>query len=448
MTLRTYAYIWAIAVAAVVTTVVAVGISPTMPTAHSFAGWAVFVAMGLIAERMAVVFAAGPEGSRPAAARSSVLFLPLFASAVSFPPWMLVLAVLVIVPFCEVFLTKPVAHRAVFNTAQLVVCFGVAAITYHLLAGGTVQVTGGPNIVAFGAMVIVNFVLNSVIVVGFMASKQNLHFMAIFTRVIGPSAANLLYDFLASPIALVAAILYQDLYIKGVILILLPLYLIRYSYISKLQLQEANNDLLRVLIMAIETRDPYTSGHSQRVSTLATTIAEDLGLPARIVRRVERAALLHDIGKIDAVYAPIIRKPHDLTPEERDLIRTHASKGADLLQSLSLLQADEVRAVRHHHERWDGNGYPAGLGGDVIPLAARIIMVSDAIDAMLSDRPYRPALSIQHAESELRRCSGSQFDPQIVDVILRRGTLTKASALLALSPAQSSSGQPGELAAV
>lgn len=425
MNLRTYIYIGAVAVAAVLTAVIAVSISPDIPTARGFGGWAVFVGLGLIAERMAVAFAAGSKG-----ARSSVLFLPLFASAVIFPPWMLVAAVLIILPIGEFFILKPLPWRSVFNTAQLVVCFGLAAVVYHLLAGGTVDETGGANIVAFGAMVLVNFILNSVIVVGFMASRQNQHFTAIFTRVIGPSAANLFYDFLASPIALVAAILYQDLYIKGVILILLPLYLIRYSYISKLQLQEANNDLLRVLIMAIETRDPYTSGHSQRVSTLATTIAEDLALPARIVRRVERAALLHDIGKIDAVYAPIIRKPHDLTPQERDLIRTHAAKGADLLQSLSLLHAEEVKAVRHHHERWDGTGYPAGLAADAIPLAARIIMVSDAIDAMLSDRPYRAALTIQHTENELRLYSGSQFDPTIVEAILRSGTISKASSLL------------------
>lgn len=429
MNLRAYTYIGVIAAAAGVTAALAVAISPVIPTSSDFAGWAVFVALGLIAERMAVAFSAGSK-----VAKSSVLFLPLFASAVTFPPWMLILAVLIIVPFSEYFFLKPLRWRAVFNTAQLVVCFGIATIIYHLLAGGTIEQTGGPEIGPFMAMIGANFVMNSVIVVGFMASRQGKPFGAMFANVIGPSAANVFYDFLASPIALVAAILYQELYIKGVVLILLPLYLIRYSYISKLQLQEANNDLLRVLIMAIETRDPYTSGHSQRVSTLATMIATDLGLSSRAVRRVERSALLHDIGKIDASYAPIISKPHDLTQEERDLIRTHASKGADLLQSLSLLQLEEVNAVRHHHERWDGGGYPSALAGEAIPLPARIIMVSDSIDAMLSDRPYRAALSIERTESELRRCAGSQFDPTIVRVITERGTLHKAAQLIESAP--------------
>ena len=442
MNQRTYIYITIIVVMGVLAAAVALSLSPVIPGTADLAGWAVFVALGLTAEKMAVGFASDYK------AQSSVLFLPLFALAVSFPPWMLILAVLIIVPVSEFFILKPLRWRAVFNTAQLVVCFGVAGIVYHALAGGTVAETGGPVIGAFGAMVIANFVLNTVIVVGFMAVRQKEPFAAIFARVVGPSSANLFYDFLASPIALVAAILYQDLYIKGVILILLPLYLIRYSYISKLQLQQANSDLLRVLIMAIETRDPYTSGHSQRVSTLATSIAHDMGLSEGRVRKIERAALLHDIGKIDAVYAPIISKPHDLTSEERDLIRTHAARGADLLQSLSLLQADEVDAVRHHHERWDGAGYPSGLSAEGIPLAARIIMVSDAIDAMLSDRPYRPALTIQHTESELRRCSGAQFDPLIVDVILRRGTLTKASALLASPAAPGNSAETAKLAAV
>lgn len=210
----------------------------------------------------------------------------------------------------------------------------------------------------------------------------------------------------------------------------LPLQLLRHSYLSKLQLEKVNKDLLRVLIKAIETRDPYTSGHSLRVSTLARAIAEDMGLSRRKVDDIETAALLHDIGKIDALYSELICKPHDLTPDEREIIRTHATKGADLLRSLSAFNDDIIRAVRHHHERFDGNGYPAGLAGEAIPLPARIIMLCDSVDAMLSDRPYRPARTIEFTEEEIRRCAGSQFDPAIVAVVLRRGTLFRAARLL------------------
>jgi putative nucleotidyltransferase with HDIG domain len=340
------------------------------------------------------------------------------------------LAVLLIVPISELFFFKPLPWRAVFNTAQLALCFGTAALVYDALASGN-EAIGAASIGPFLAMVGVNFVLNTFIVTGFMAVRAGESFLLMFRRVVGPSAANLFYDFLASPIALVAAILYQQLYITGVLLILLPLYLIRYSYISKVQLQVANTDLLKVLVIAIETRDPYTSGHSQRVSTLATEIATDLNCSTRFIRKLERAALLHDIGKIDARYSELISKPHDLTPDERELIKTHAARGADLLETLSMVERDVVKAVRHHHERWDGQGYPAGLRGEEIPLAARIIMLSDSIDAMLSDRPYRAALTIEATEAELRRCAGTQFDPTIVDRILERRTLQRAAAIIA-----------------
>lgn len=428
MNSRTSAYIALIAILSAVVAATAVSVSPPDIGARDLAGWAVFVGLGLLSERMAVTFTAGNRD-----AKSSVLFLPLFACAISFDPALLILAVLIVVPFAEFVLLKPLPWRAIFNTAQLSLCFGTAALVYHALAGGTGVTVGAHSIGPFLAMVGVNFVLNTVIVTGFMAVRQGVAFVAMFRRVVGPSAANLFYDFLASPIALVAAILYQQLYITGVLLILLPLYLIRYSYISKLQLQVANTDLLRVLVIAIETRDPYTSGHSQRVSILATAIATDMNLSGRFVRKLERAALLHDIGKIDARYAQIISKPHDLTPDERELIKTHAARGAELLETLSMVEQDIVLAVRHHHERWDGQGYPAGLASSDIPLAARIIMLSDSIDAMLSDRPYRRALTIQATESELRRCAGTQFDPVIVASILNKKTLERAAALIAVS---------------
>lgn len=123
------------------------------------------------------------------------------------------------------------------------------------------------------------------------------------------------YTLLASPIAIFSSYLYDKLYIGGIILVIFPLLLVRYSYLSKLQLEQANQDLLRVLVKAIETHDPYTSGHSLRVSKIARAIAEDLGLPRRKASQVETAALLHDIGKIDMDYASIIQKPTSLTEE-------------------------------------------------------------------------------------------------------------------------------------
>jgi putative nucleotidyltransferase with HDIG domain len=257
---------------------------------------------------------------------------------------------------------------------------------------------------------------------------QGSRFKEILRLVAGPGGANLFLDLVISPFAVIPVLLYGLISAGGIIFIVLPLEVFRYSYLRSHQLIAANRDLLAVLVKAIETRDPYTSGHSVRVAAMAKAVAVDLGISGRQLSEIERSALLHDIGKIDADYAAVIQKPHDLNQEERDLIRTHAVRGADLLRSLSSVHEREVLAVRHHHERFDGGGYPDGLKGDAIPLASRIIMICDSVDAMLSDRPYRKALPVEVVRDELLRCAGSQFDPMIVTVMLNHHTLERGAA--------------------
>jgi putative nucleotidyltransferase with HDIG domain len=166
------------------------------------------------------------------------------------------------------------------------------------------------------------------------------------------------------------------------------------------------------------------------VSQLAKIIAEDLKCQPSQVDDIETAALLHDIGKIDTVYADIISKQSTLTDSERGVIVTHAARGADFLRTLSSFKDHVILSVRHHHERWDGTGYPDRLTEDKIPVAARIIMLCDSIDAMLSDRPYRRALTVEQVRAELLRCAGTQFDPHIVRIILQRNTLERAAKLI------------------
>ena len=197
-----------------------------------------------------------------------------------------------------------------------------------------------------------------------------------------------------------------------------------------MKVQRGMEDLLRVLVKTLETRDRYTSGHSVRVSVLARSIAEDIGLRPRQVKQVEMAALVHDIGKIEEVYAEIIMKPHALSDVEKLVIRTHATRGSDFLKGLSSFPEDVILGVRHHHERFDGAGYPDGTAGESIPLISRIIMICDSVDAMLSDRPYRKALKVSTVRDELRRCAGAQFDPELVEVMLAKGTMERAVGLM------------------
>jgi putative nucleotidyltransferase with HDIG domain len=166
------------------------------------------------------------------------------------------------------------------------------------------------------------------------------------------------------------------------------------------------------------------------VSTLAVVIAEEMKLPSREVEDIRTAGLLHDIGKIDPAFAQIIRKPGVLTDEEYEIIRAHAAKGAELLRELTNLPDEIIRGVRNHHERYDGTGYPDKIKGEEIPLSSRIIMMCDSLDAMLSDRPYRKALSQDAVRAELDRCSGTQFDPEIVDAVIRGAVIARAAELV------------------
>lgn len=399
-----------------------------------YAGLVVFVFLASISQYMAVDSGTGRR------VRSSVAFLPLLALTVLFPVPAIILALIAMALIHDVRPGRWV--RSAFNLAILIIAYGSAGLVYTTIRGEPVG-TGFETIQGFltvffpfygGAVTF--FGLNILLISGYLALHHEQPLTAVIAENIGRGGGNFLYDLLASPVALAAAYLYWELNIAGLLWFVFPLLLIRYSYLSALEAERANRDLLRVLIKAIETRDPYTSGHSQRVSTLAKLIAEDHGLRARDVGNIENAALLHDIGKIDALYAEIIAKADDLTEREREVIRTHATKGADLLKTLTSLDDDIIVGVRHHHERYDGTGYPDGLAGKSIPLSARIIMICDAVDAMLSDRPYRDALPVAVVRNELRECSGSQFDPDLVETVLSNNSLERAELLVDRSGAR------------
>jgi len=188
------------------------------------------------------------------------------------------------------------------------------------------------------------------------------------------------------------------------------------------ELHRSNKELLELTVTTLEARDPYTSGHSRRVSQYTRMMAQALSLSAKEVERLTVAALLHDVGKIHEVFAPILAKPGKLTQEERAIMESHPVKGAELVRISSHLR-DTVDPIRHHHEAWDGSGYPDALAGETIPQFARIIAIADTIDAMASDRPYRRGLSSEKIRFELIRMSGIQFDPGMLAILLQAGTI-------------------------
>jgi len=172
------------------------------------------------------------------------------------------------------------------------------------------------------------------------------------------------------------------------------------------------------LAEALEVKDPYTRGHSVRVSHYAVLIAREMGLSGELLRRIELGGHVHDIGKI-GVREDVLNKPGKLTNEEYQHIMTHPVVGWKILAPLLGDMPEALNIVRSHHERFDGRGIPDRLVGADIPLEARIAAAADCFDAMTSDRPYRPALSSADAIAEIVRCAGTQFDPAVVDALLR-----------------------------
>jgi putative nucleotidyltransferase with HDIG domain len=179
------------------------------------------------------------------------------------------------------------------------------------------------------------------------------------------------------------------------------------------RLEESSLEAIESLNATVDAKDPYTAGHSARVQRIALAVATELGVAPERLDAVRFGGLFHDIGKI-AVPDSILTKPGKLDDEEFEVIRRHPADGAVILSHFSRLR-EAVPLIRHHHERWDGDGYPDRLAGDGIPLEACVVGLADAWDAMTTDRPYRPAMSIEEAAAEVRRCSGTQFSPAVVD---------------------------------
>jgi len=222
-----------------------------------------------------------------------------------------------------------------------------------------------------------------------------------------------------APVALLLAKAYQTPLIGGwggftVLFMMLLLYFSRFYWDEKVKVEESFDDTIEVLVSALDAKDPYTRLHSERVAAIVKSIAERMGFDEHDVKRITYAARIHDIGKV-AIPDSILLKPSKLTEEEFELIKTHPQKGLEVLSPMKHRLSKEVQGViLHHHERWDGSGYPAQLKGEAIPLWARIVALADAYEAMTAGRAYSPAKTPQEALNEIIVQAGRQFDPQVV----------------------------------
>jgi len=349
-----------------------------------------------------------------AGSTGSISFIPVLASAAIAPNWVCVIAVVASSLTGQV-VAKRNALRTIFNPAQEAFSLALGILAYRALGGVPLHRIADSGSLSLFALFLVFFTINSVCVSGALGIVGDRSPWQIWKE---NAVSALPYDFLSLPAILFFVWTYTAYGTVGAFVFAVPLLGIRQLYKVTGQLEQTNKELLELMVAAIEARDPYTSGHSRRVADKARIIARSIGVNGKDIQRIAAAALLHDVGKIHEVFGPILSKPGRLTPEEQVIMRSHPIKSAELAAKVTELR-DVVPLIRHHHENWDGTGYPDGLKGDAIPLGSRIIMFADTIDAMTTDRPYRAALDAQAVRKELLRFRGTQFDPAICDALLR-----------------------------
>ncbi len=387
MTTSIIAYVYAIVAAAAASLVGLYWFDPNIKfELLAGSGWLTFVAF--IGTMLSYRIQSNTAGA--------VSFIPYLSALVLYPSW----ATTVIVGLAALVgeLVKPkIAIKRAFNVAQIVLASSLGSFAYVKSGGFALQVDAHFHALPHTVAVVVFIFINTASVAAAVSLAEGKPLLKTW---IEGNAAGLVYDVAAVPLVYGFARAYVDWSVWGVAVLCALVVGLRLTYQSRYQLETTNKELLQLFVQTVEFRDPYTSGHSQRVSRYSRIIAEVIGLSAKEIETVSKAALLHDVGKIHEIFAPILVKPGRLTPEERAIMELHPIKSAELVAKISELQ-DIVPAVRHHHENWDGSGYPDRLKGKDIPLGSRIIMFADTIDSMTTDRPYRKALS----EAEVREVS-------------------------------------------
>lgn len=343
----------------------------------------------------------------------SIASIPYLAGCFLVPDWRFILLI-VVAEVIVALLRRKVLIKSIFNVAQFVLSCAAAAIVYRMLGGRSLLIANSFALAPYVCAVLIFFVINTFSVSGVLALNEGRHVVSVWRQV---TSGTIMYDVLASPLAFLFAWVFQAQGVWGAVLLAVPLLAVRQAFRTSWQLEQATQDLLQLMVKAIEARDPYTSGHSQRVQAYSVLIGKATKLSNKQCQRLGTAALLHDVGKIHEIYAPILRKPDRLTAEEWAIMKTHPVKSAELVATVSQL-GDLVEPIRHHHENWDGSGYPHGIAGNAIPLWARIIALADTIDAMTTDRPYRRALSMDQVRAEIVLMAGRQFDPALCNTVL------------------------------
>ena len=304
-------------------------------------------------------------------------------------------------------------YKIIFNASQYALSVGVAGLAYQYVGGAV----GFQNFFKFAlpaALCALSYcVINSFLVTVVIALSQETRITTVWRVNIKEMIPSYLAE---APMGFIMAIVYVEVGIIGILLFFLPLLLARRSFELYTKMRKVYLDTIRALAAAIDAKDPYTKGHSERVAEISVALAQELNLSDRDIESIEYTALLHDIGKI-GIADNILGKNSSLTNKEFDKIKEHTVMGAKIIEPVDFLK-NSYKAIYHHHEKYNGKGYPDGIKSENIPILARIIAVADAYDAMGSDRPYRKKFNKDKILKELKDQSGKQFDPKVVKALI------------------------------
>lgn len=318
---------------------------------------------------------------------------------------------------CFAYSRWPPVKRA-FNHSQFVLAAFCAGAVYTALGGAPARQFGS---VSFGTAVLlpafasslVAVALNGLLMFGILSTAEGFSLRSVWRTVIADSVVPYLGYGL---FGLLMAVLWSVVGGFGATLVLLPLLIARWAFRQYDEQQKAYEATIRAMVQAVETKDHYTRGHSERVSQACVRIANIQQMTADRVGALRYAGILHDVGKL-SISRRLLQKTGPLDDEEFERIKKHPVVGTEMLRGIEFLQ-EAYEGILHHHERLDGLGYPMGLRGDEIPEFARVIAVADAFDSMTSTRSYRGARSVEQAIEELERCKATQFDPEMVDALI------------------------------
>ncbi|GIW25289.1 HD domain-containing phosphohydrolase [Meiothermus sp.] len=354
----------------------------------------------------------------PFNAAMSHVFIVALASVTMFPAWLAT-----VLPFLFTF-NKDIGkssypwYKEVFNRTQSALATGGAALAWWWVQSQGQMWALHPaalDFVGILAASLAYFVVNIFAVTYVIHLSTGTSLRKVWFENFGWLWVSYLVQ---APVGLLLAKAYQTPLVGGwggftVLFMMLLLYFSRYYWDEKVRLEESFDETIEVLVSALDAKDPFTRLHSERVAAIAQSLAQKAGLDEQDLKRITYAARIHDIGKV-AIPDAVLLKPDKLTEEEFKLIKTHPVKGLEVLKPMLDRLPQEVRwVIRHHHERWDGTGYPEGLKGENIPLWARIVSLADAYEAMTAGRAYTRAKTPQEALNEIIMHAGRQFDPQL-----------------------------------